>query len=208
MAILELMRKILPKSLKRRVREVLTTAKQPQMVWGYHNCDGSYRPRTRISDTVFFYHKEKINIADNVFIGHYTILDGTGGIEIEEGAQIGVWVGIFTHSSHIAIRIYGNHYQEIPEAQKKGYPIAPVKIGKYSFIGASSKILPASSKILPGVKIGKGVIVAADSTVKEDVPDFMIVSGNPAKITGDTRKLDQRYIRDLKIRQYYEEWQK
>lgn len=201
MEMLKLIKKILPWGLKQRLKSLLLEAKQPQMIWGYLNVDGCYCFKTRISDTVFFYHKERVNIADNVFIWHYTILDGTGEIEIEEGVQIGAWVGLFTHSSHIAIRIYGGHYQEVPENQKKGYLVAPVRIGRYSFIGASSKILP-------GVTIGKGVIVSAGSIVARNVSDFMIVSGNPAVIIGDTRKLDKRYIRDLKIREYYEEWQK
>lgn len=36
--------------------------------------------------------------------------------------------------------------------------------------------------ILPGVKIGNGVIIGAGSVVTKDVPDFAIVAGNPAKI--------------------------
>ena len=36
--------------------------------------------------------------------------------------------------------------------------------------------------ILAGVKIGKGSIVGASSVVTKDVPDFVIVAGNPAKI--------------------------
>lgn len=175
--------------------------KAPRMVWGFKDSTGAWRPRTRISDTVLFYHAEKIKIDDNVFIWHYTILDGTGGIKIGEGTQIGAWVGIFTHSSHIAIRIYGNHYQEVPEQEKKGYPISSVKIGKYVFVGAGAKILP-------GVTIGKGVLVAAGSIVSKDVGEFEIVSGNPAEIVGDTRKLDKRYLKDPKIEAWYDEWQK
>lgn len=36
--------------------------------------------------------------------------------------------------------------------------------------------------ILPNIKIGKGSIVAAGSLVKEDVPENVIVAGNPAKV--------------------------
>lgn len=36
--------------------------------------------------------------------------------------------------------------------------------------------------LLPGVKIGEGSIVAAGSVVNKDVPNNVIVSGNPAKI--------------------------
>lgn len=36
--------------------------------------------------------------------------------------------------------------------------------------------------ILPGVKIEKGSIIAANSVVTKDVPSYSIVGGNPAKI--------------------------
>ncbi len=186
----------------RRNKGLLTRRfKAPRMIWGYMDSNGEWRERTRISDTVFFYHPERIRISDNVFIWHYTILDGTGVLTIEEGCQIGVWVGIFTHSSHIAIRLYGNHYQEVPENLKKGYVIRPVSIGKYTFIGAGSMILP-------GVKIGKGVLVSAVSIVSKDIEDYAIVSGNPAEVIGDTRRLDQRYLEDPQILAWYEEWQR
>lgn len=35
------------------------------------------------------------------------------------------------------------------------------------------------------VKIGSNVIVAANSVVVHDVPDGVVVGGNPAKIIGD-----------------------
>jgi acetyltransferase-like isoleucine patch superfamily enzyme len=200
-----LLRTFVPARVRKRIRSWLGSEmskyKAPRMIRGFKDSRGTRRPRTRISDTVFFYHPEKIEIDDNVFIWHYTILDGTAGIKIGEGTQIGAWVGIFTHSSHIAIRIYGNHYQEVSESEKKGYPTAPVKIGKYVFVGAGAKILP-------GVMLGDGSLIAAGSIVTKDVGDFEIVSGNPAKVIGDTRGLDQKYLEDPQVYEWYTEWQK
>jgi acetyltransferase-like isoleucine patch superfamily enzyme len=175
--------------------------KAPRMVWGYRDATGEWRADTRISDTVFFYHQEKINIGKNVFVWHYTIIDGTGGVDIGEGAQIGAWVGIFTHSSHVSIRIYGSHYQEVPESEKKGYLVKSVTIGKYVFVGAGSIIFP-------GVNVGDGALISAGSFVTKDVKPFEIVSGNPADVVGDTRRLDKRYLKDPTIKSWYEEWQK
>lgn len=48
-------------------------------------------------------------------------------------------------------------------------------IGKRCFIGARTIILP-------GIKIGDEVIVAAGSVVTKDIPSNTIAAGNPAKI--------------------------
>lgn len=205
MTIAKALRFFLPRPLRIYISEtinrVLRNMKAPQMIWGYVDSTGELRARTRISDTVFMNHPERIKIADNVFIGHYTILDGTGGLEIGEGSQLAAWNGIYTHSSHIAIRIYGNHYHEVPEHNKKGYSIAKVKIGKYVFIGAGAKILP-------GVSIGDGALVSAGAIVNRNVGPFEFVAGNPAQVIGDTRRLDEEYLKDPQLLAWYEEWQK
>lgn len=36
--------------------------------------------------------------------------------------------------------------------------------------------------ILPGVRVGRGSVLAAGAVVTKDVPDFTIVAGNPAKV--------------------------
>ena len=187
--------------IREKINLAMRRFKTPRMIYGYMDSSGEWRPKTRISDTVFFYHQENIKIGDNVFVWHYTIIDGIGGLEIGEGTQIGAWVGIFTHSSHIAIRIYGKHYLEVPESEKKGYRIKKVTIGKYVLIGAGALILP-------GVSIGDGALISAGSIVKKDVNAFDIVSGNPAEVVGDTRKMDRRYLKDPAIKSWYEEWQK
>jgi len=83
------LRVVLPSRLRRAVRRkfdsTISQLKAPRMVWGYHDSSGAWRPRMRISDTVFMYHPQRVFIADNVFVWHYTILDGTGGLEIGEG---------------------------------------------------------------------------------------------------------------------------
>lgn len=36
--------------------------------------------------------------------------------------------------------------------------------------------------VMPGVKIGNGAIIATNSTVTKDIPDYHIAGGNPANI--------------------------
>lgn len=192
--------KLIPGPIKRALRAKIRALKAPRMVWGYRDSNGELRPRTRISDTALLIHPEKIRIADNVFIGHYNILDGVGELHIGEGTQFAADVSVFTHSSHIAIRLYGRHYQEIPEYEKKGYVLAPVNIGRYVYVGAGARIFS-------GVTLGDGALVYAGAFVTRDVADFQIVSGSPATVIGDTRDLDKPYLEDPQLLQWYNEWQ-
>jgi serine acetyltransferase len=43
--------------------------------------------------------------------------------------------------------------------------------------------------IMPGIQIGNDCIIAAGAIVTKNVPDGMIVGGNPAKIIGKTENL-------------------
>ena len=52
---------------------------------------------------------------------------------------------------------------------------APVRIGAGTWLGARSMVMP-------GVTIGKRVLVAAGAVVTRDVPDDVLVAGNPARV--------------------------
>ncbi len=58
------------------------------------------------------------------------------------------------------------------------YYCSPILIGDNVFIGCNVTILP-------NVKIGNNVIIAAGSIVNKDVPDNSVVGGNPAKVIGN-----------------------
>jgi acetyltransferase-like isoleucine patch superfamily enzyme len=51
----------------------------------------------------------------------------------------------------------------------------------------------AGAVILPGVVLGKGCIVAAGSVVKDDVPEDVIVAGNPAVVVRKVPRVMKRY---------------
>lgn len=168
--------------LKRLFFGLLRPLKTPRMVWGWRGADGVMRPRTRISDTAYFNHPKRLNIADNVFIGHFTILDATGGLDIGPGAQIAGLSAIYTHSSHLAIRRLKDRYQEVAEAEKPGFIIKGVRIGAYAFIGAGAMIFP-------GVTIGDEAMVMAGSVVTLDVPAGKVAGGAPARVLGDVENM-------------------
>jgi len=181
----------------RRIKIEISRRVGPVMVDGWTTADGLKLKNVRYGSTTYFQYKDRIEMSDHVFIAQYSNLDGSRGLKIGEGCQIGFYVMLTTHSSHKSIRLYGSRY---PQPKMIGMQEGSVDIGAYSFIGPHSIVMP-------NTKIGKGSIVAAYSYVSGKFPDFAIISGNPAKVVGDTRKIDAKLLKahpDLQT--YYNEW--
>ncbi|HFU75305.1 MAG TPA: acyltransferase [Arcobacter sp.] len=166
----------------------------------YINNDGTHAKNTRFSSTVNFVNRQNIILGDNIYIGNNVILDGTSSLFIENGCQISANVSILTHSSHISIRLFGENYSECKGTKEDGYVLGKVKIEKYTFIGTNAIIGP-------NVHIGKGCIVGANSYVNSNLPDYSIAYGTPAKIVGDSRRIDSEYLnKSQRFQEYYNEW--
>jgi acetyltransferase-like isoleucine patch superfamily enzyme len=174
--------------------------KRPFMVYGFYNSkEKIFFNKTRISSSVKLGDKRNLNIKNNVWIGHYCLLDGIGGIEIEEGVHLASHTCIYTHSSENSIRLLGEKFIEVPAEERPGYVIDGVKIGKYTFIGTSTVILA-------GTSIGKGCVVGAGSVVKGTFPDYSIIVGNPAKVIGDTLAVDRKLFSEgINFKDYYDQ---
>lgn len=149
-----------------------------------------------IEDYVFInaLSKSGVRIGKNVSIGRNSIIECTGVIrELGEGLEIGDNVGI-SPNAFFAVRgkveigentIFGpgvsihaeNHlFNDLCKPiRTQGSSRKGITIGKDCWIG--SKVI-----ILDGVKIGDGCIVAAGAVVNDNVPDYAIVGGIPAKI--------------------------
>lgn len=67
------------------------------------------------------------------------------------------------------------HETELLEIRNKKEQKKGIEIGNDVWIGLNSVILP-------GVKIGNGVTIAAGSVVNLDIPDYAVVGGIPARI--------------------------
>lgn len=133
----------------------------------------------KIKGKVFFYegyhirNPKGITIEDGVSIGPKVLLDGREGL----------WIGKSAVIAYEAIIWTLNHDYNNINFCRKG---APVEIGEYAWICSRSIILP-------GVKIGKGAIVASGAIVTKDVPDYTIVGGIPAKVIGQREIKDYQY---------------
>jgi acetyltransferase-like isoleucine patch superfamily enzyme len=170
---------------------------KPFMVYGYRDkASRQFRKRTRISSSAVLTDRQNIQVGDDVWIWHHSIVDGSGGVIIGDGVQIGGWCGIFTHGSQDALRLYGKSFIEIDRNARKGYTRGPVEIGPYCFIGAGSMLMP-------GTRLGKGCLVAVGTVVLGPIDDFSIVRGNPGRVVGDVRTIDHRYLDDPELRETY-----
>lgn len=178
---------------------ILAYFKKPFMVYGFYNSkEKKFFNKTRISSSVKLINKKNISIKNNVWIGHYCLLDGIGGINIGQGVHIASHSCIYTHSSENSIRLLGEKFIEIPANERLGYIIGNVEIGEYTFIGASCVILS-------GTTIGKGCIIGAGSIVKGSFPDYSVIVGNPAKVVGDTKNIDKKFfIEGVNFENYYD----
>jgi len=106
-----------------------------------------------------------VKVGENTWIGPFTILDGSGGLEIGANCSISAGVQIYSHDS-VAWAISGG---------VKKYEYAKTIIEDNCYIAPSVII----SK---GVKLGKGTIVGANSFVNKSFPENSKIAGNPAKI--------------------------
>lgn len=75
----------------------------------------------------------------------------------------------------------------------------PVVIGDYAWIATNALILP-------GVTIGKGAVVGAGAVVREDVPDYGIVFGNPARLVEGRSRADRLCYSSVSFNAPYEAW--
>lgn len=170
----------------------------PRMVYGWRDADGRWLAHARVSTHTEIGHAQRLRMGDHVFIGHFNLLDASGGLEIGEGCQITNHVSVLTHSTHHALRIGGRAFYGHPKPP--GYRQAATTIGAYCFIGPHSVIGP-------GARLGRGVLVKAYSHVTGEVPDFAIVEGHPARVVGDTRRIDHALLeRHPEMRAHYEAW--
>lgn len=120
-----------------------------------------------------FYETKNIIIGQDSIIGENSILDGRDELRIGNHVALASEVMIY-NSQH-------DQNDEYFSAINK-----PVIIEDYVFIGPRAIILP-------GVKIGRGAIVAAGAVVTKDVLPKTIVGGIPANEIGQRNLNDFKY---------------
>ena len=109
-----------------------------------------------------------VKVGRHTWIGPFTILDGSGGLEIGDYCSISAGVQIYSHDS-VDWAVSGG---------KASIERAPTKIGSRCYLGPNVVVGK-------GVTIGEGCVIGAQSLVLSDIPSGMKAMGIPAKIIGE-----------------------
>lgn len=104
----------------------------------------------------------RVKLGKNITINKGATLLSPGIIDIEDGVLIGPDVRIATVNHDLYDRHHKYYFKKVI-----------IKKNAWICIGAI---------ICPGVTIGENSVVAAGAVVTKDVPDNVVVGGNPAKI--------------------------
>lgn len=106
-----------------------------------------------------------VEIGSGGYVNTQCLFDATGQIVVEDNVYIGprATIGTCTHDIGDAQRRAGRQYP------------APVRIGSGTWIGMNATILP-------GVRIGRGCIIAAGAMVTEDCEADGMYGGVPARL--------------------------
>lgn len=112
--------------------------------------------------------KEKLTVGNNVYIAHDSWINAAGGILLGDNVIISPKVVIATTK----------HLYENNCIQLKNGGMAPISIGDGSWIASNCTVTM-------GVSIGKGCIIAANSAVSKNIPDYKLAGGVPVKIIKD-----------------------
>jgi len=108
----------------------------------------------------YVYMEEGVVVGDNCKIRPFVFIPT--GVTIEDNVFIGPNVS-FTNDKY-------------PRARGE-WKLLQTKVKHCASIGANSVILP-------GLTVGKYSLIGAGSVVTKDVPDYAVVSGNPARVKG------------------------
>jgi acetyltransferase-like isoleucine patch superfamily enzyme len=108
-----------------------------------------------------------IRVGDRCLIGKGSGI--VGHLEIVIGDD--VWTG---HHVYITDQNHGYADRDLPISQQV-MPERPVSIGDGSWLGHGTVVLP-------GARIGRHVVIGANSVVTGEIPDYSVAAGVPARV--------------------------
>lgn len=125
--------------------------------------------------------KRGVNIADTAFVDMGAFIEVTTpqAVTIEDYAVVGQGCVIIAHDTSL------NTFSDMP------LKVKPTRIGY------NAAIAPRAI-IMPGVDVGDNSGVTMGSVVTKDVPEGVIVAGNPAKVIANVSDVIEKWQDDMK----------
>lgn len=108
-----------------------------------------------------------VRVGAKTWIGPFTVLDGSGGLEVGDNCSISAGVQVYSHDS----------VQWAVSGGVAPYEYRPTRIGSRCYIGPNTVIAA-------GVTIGDGAVIGANSFVRGDVQAGMKAAGSPCRVIG------------------------
>lgn len=120
----------------------------------------------------------RVNLGSYVHIGAYCLLSGGDGISIDDFCGLSNGVKLYSRSDD-----YSGNFMTNPTVPEKylGINRGKISLGKHAIFGANAIALP-------GVNIGEGCSVGAQSLIKKDLDTWGIYAGCPARRIGQRSK--------------------
>jgi acetyltransferase-like isoleucine patch superfamily enzyme len=127
-----------------------------------------------------------VKVGKSTWIGPFTVLDGSGGLEIGDYCSIASGVQIYSHET-IFWALSGG---------KMEYSRAKTVIGNCCYLGPNTVV----SK---GVKIGDHCLIGTGSVVNQDLKSCTIAAGSPCQTIGRV-KLNEKGLVELLFDKVFE----
>jgi acetyltransferase-like isoleucine patch superfamily enzyme len=108
-----------------------------------------------------------VRVGAHTWVGPFTVLDGSGGLDIGDHCSISAGAQIYTHDT-VAASLSGG---STPVERRR------TRIGSRCYIGPNTIIAM-------GVTIGEGCVIGANSLVMDDIPAGMRAWGTPCRVIG------------------------
>lgn len=109
-----------------------------------------------------------LRIEDGAYIGNFARITAVGEVVIGEEAML---------SDRVYVSDTGHVYEDVSQPIKRQglRDGRRVEICRGAWVGIGAAIVG-------NLRIGENAVVAANTVVREDVPDFTVVAGNPARV--------------------------
>ena len=147
-----------------------------------------------VNPEVVFKHPETMEFGDGVFIGAQSMIQG----RFDGTCKIGnhVWIGpqAYFDARNLVIEDYvgwgpgAKLLGSTHTGEPVDLPIIATELLIRPVVIAYGADVGTNATILPGVRVGAHAIVGAGAVVTEDVPDYAVVAGVPARVLRSRRR--------------------